>query len=83
MAITKRGDEISRVSVTGRRVEDNDKCTLVVIREAGGTWALYPHGFGKFGVRLPKDEAVQVAKAILSSVHQDGTREPVKPKASS
>lgn len=61
----QRKNEISRVSVTGRRIGDGDKCTVLLVHEVRGTWAFYPHGYDKFGVRLPDDEAVQVAKAIL------------------
>ena len=58
-------NERSRVIVEGKRTDDGDRCTLVVIQEVGGTWALYPHGWGKFGVRLNNGEAVTVAQAIL------------------
>ncbi|MGH3940144.1 MAG: hypothetical protein ACRDTG_16225 [Pseudonocardiaceae bacterium] len=45
---------------------DDQQCTLVVIHErAGDTWAIFPHGVGKLGVRLAKAEAVRVAQAIL------------------
>ncbi|MGH3933274.1 MAG: hypothetical protein ACRDTF_25235 [Pseudonocardiaceae bacterium] len=32
----------------------------------GGCWSLYPHGWGRFGVRLAQAEAVAVAQAILA-----------------
>jgi len=70
----KRGDrpvvqhknERSRTVVDGRRTDDGDLCTLVVVREVGGTWVLYPHGDAKFGVRLARAEALKVAQAILA-----------------
>ncbi|MCA1672957.1 MAG: hypothetical protein LC799_12430 [Actinobacteria bacterium] len=66
-AIMQRDNEISRVVVDGRRTDDGDRCTLVVVHERyGGTWAFYPHGFGKFGVRLEKSAAAEVAQAILA-----------------
>jgi len=65
-AITQLKDERSRTVVDGHRTDDGDQCTLVVVREVGGTWALYPHGWGRFGVRLPQAEALKVARAILA-----------------
>lgn len=61
--------ERSRTVVDGRRIDDGDLCTLVAVHETGGTWALYLHGWGKFGVRLPQAEAIRMARAIL-----DGAR---------
>jgi hypothetical protein len=66
-AIMQRDNERGRVVVPGKRTDDDDRCTLVVVHEvAGGRWAFYPHGWDKFGVRLEKAEAVQVARAILA-----------------
>ncbi|MCA1704305.1 MAG: hypothetical protein LC808_14015 [Actinobacteria bacterium] len=66
-AVMQRDNEISRVVVEGRRTDDGDRCTLVVIQEwYGGGWALYPHGWGTFGVRLEKSAAATVARAILA-----------------
>ncbi|MGQ0777260.1 MAG: hypothetical protein ACT4NY_23075 [Pseudonocardiales bacterium] len=59
-------NERSRTVVEGRRTDDGDLCTLVAVHETGGTWALYPHGWGKLGVRLANAEAVRVAQAILA-----------------
>lgn len=64
-AIMQRENERSRIVVAGRRVDDNTRCTLVVIQEVGGMRALYPHGWGKFGVRLAKPDAVNLAQAVL------------------
>lgn len=60
--------ERSRVVVTGRRTDDNDRCELVVITDTGGSVALYPHGAAKFGVRVDETTAVKVARAILAAV---------------
>lgn len=65
--VTQHQNELSRVVVVGRRTDDDDQCTLVAVREVGGTWAWYPHGWGKFGVRLANAEALKVAQAILDS----------------
>ncbi len=43
-------------------------CTVVLVHEVGGTWAWYPHGAHKLGVRLPRAEAAKLARTIL-----DGT----------
>ncbi|MGH8573379.1 MAG: hypothetical protein ACREX8_12510 [Gammaproteobacteria bacterium] len=57
--------EHSRMTAAGKRTDDGEQCTLLVVHETGGSWVMYPHGWGKFGVRLPKAEAVRVARAIL------------------
>ncbi|HEU0128114.1 MAG TPA: hypothetical protein VFQ48_05855 [Pseudonocardiaceae bacterium] len=67
LPVMQRDNEISRVVVDGRRTDDGDQCTLVVVHERyGGGWAFYPHGFGKFGVRLEKSSATKVAQTILA-----------------
>jgi len=58
-------NERSRMVVKGNRTDDNTRCSLVLIHEVGDTWGVYPHGFGKFGVRLAHAEAVKAAQAIL------------------
>jgi hypothetical protein len=68
-AASQRGHERGRMTAAGKRTDDGNTCTLLVVHETGGHWCLYPHGWGKFGVRLPKDEAARVAQAIL-----DGAR---------
>lgn len=65
----QRENERSRVVVDGRRTDDGDRCSLVVVHKVGGTGALYPHGAHQLGVRLSKAEAVKAAQAIL-----DGAR---------
>lgn len=70
--LTTQEKEYSRLVVEGKRADDGDRCSVVVIHERTGYWGLYPHGWGKFGVRLPRDEAVRVARAILDRVGLDG-----------
>lgn len=65
-AVMQRKNERSRTVVEGRRTDDGDQCKLILIHEIGGTYALYPHGWGRFGVRLRRAEAVMVAQAILA-----------------
>lgn len=64
-AIMQWDNERGRVAVDGRRTDDGGRCTLLAVRETRGTWALYPHGAAKLGVRLPVAEAVKIAQAIL------------------
>lgn len=66
--LTTEEKERSRLVVAGQRADDGDRCTVVVIHERTGYWGLYPHGFAKFGVRLPRAEAVRMARAILDGV---------------
>lgn len=66
-AVMQRDNEISRVVVEGRRTDDGDRCTLIVVQERyGGGWAFYPHGWGTFGVRLARSAAAKVAQTILA-----------------
>jgi hypothetical protein len=64
--IMQKDNERARVTVAGKRTDDNTRCTLLAVCEVGGTWALYPHGWGKFGVRMPTAEAETLARAILA-----------------
>lgn len=66
--VTQRENERGRIAVEGRLVADDQPCTFLVIHErTGGTWAIYPHGVGKLGVRLAKVDAVRVAETILAT----------------
>jgi hypothetical protein len=58
--------ERARLVVKGRRADDNSTCTLVVIHERSGTWAI--HGLGNPGVRLPTADMAALAEAILVRV---------------
>lgn len=69
LSLTHSEREHSRVVVTGRSTDDGTPCTVVVAHERGDQWAIYPHGWGKFGVRLPITEALTVAHAIIAA-HQ-------------
>ena len=61
----KRENEWSRMVATGKRTDDGTPCELLAVNEIGGAWALYPHGGTRLGVRLPRDEAQRLARAIL------------------
>ena len=63
----QRENETRRVVLNGRRTDDGTRCTLIAIREYGGAWALYPHGAGKLGVRLGKEDAATLATEIQAS----------------
>ncbi|MGH3795224.1 MAG: hypothetical protein ACRDSP_10075 [Pseudonocardiaceae bacterium] len=62
--VMQRENETSRVVLNGRRTDDGARCTLIAIRELGGAWALYPHGAGKLGVRLGREDAATMARAM-------------------
>jgi hypothetical protein len=64
-AIMQGQNERGRVVADGKRTDDGGRCELLAVHEVGGTWALYPHGWPKLGVRLPEDEAARLARAIL------------------
>jgi hypothetical protein len=55
--------ERGRLHAQGHRTDDNTGCTLLVIHQADGSWAI--HGLGAPGVRLPKAEMIAVAEEIL------------------
>ena len=55
--------ERARVVMSGRNTEDGSHCTVIVIHEQDGTWAI--HGLGNPGVRLPATEMVALAETIL------------------
>jgi (2Fe-2S) ferredoxin len=61
----QREHERSRLTAEGKRTDDGDRCTLLVVCETGGTWAVYPHGADQLGVRLSGEQAERVARAIL------------------
>ncbi len=65
----QRDNERSRIVVDGKRTDDGTLCKVVMEHELGGTWAFFPHGWGKFGYRLSRAAAREAAPAIL-----DGTR---------
>ncbi|MGH3754657.1 MAG: hypothetical protein ACRDRP_18560 [Pseudonocardiaceae bacterium] len=58
--------ERGRLHAQGHRTDDTDsRCTLLVIHEADGSWAI--HGLGAPGVRLTKDKMINLAEAILKA----------------
>jgi len=56
--------EHGRVHAQGRRTDDNSRCTLLVIHETDGSWAI--HGLGAPGVRLSTAEMITLAEKILA-----------------
>ena len=65
--IMQKENELSRVFVDGRLVEGGDRCQFLAIHERSGTWAIYPHGVGKLGVRLSQADVETVAHAFLTA----------------
>lgn len=63
----QRHHEQARLVADGRRTDDGQKCSLVLIQSAGGVWRLCPHGVDKFGVVLTDAEARRAAQWILGS----------------
>ena len=55
--------ERGRIAVPGNRTDDDSMCTLLVIHETDGRWAI--HGLGAPGVRLTNDKMVALAESIL------------------
>ncbi|MGH3709268.1 MAG: hypothetical protein ACRDRQ_14450 [Pseudonocardiaceae bacterium] len=55
-----------QVSVPGTRTDDGAACTLLAIREAGGTWMI--HSLDRGAVRLTEEQAARMATAILHLV---------------
>ncbi|MGH3797586.1 MAG: hypothetical protein ACRDSP_22175 [Pseudonocardiaceae bacterium] len=70
--VMRREHERSRAVVAGKRTDDGTQCTLLVVREVGGDWCLYPHGVATLGVRLSRAEAC--ASLTLSSRSCSGRR---------
>ncbi|HEX2301251.1 MAG TPA: hypothetical protein VHH34_22570, partial [Pseudonocardiaceae bacterium] len=66
--VMQRENEISRVVLEGRRTDDGAVCSVVVVHELGGTWAIFPHGMSQFGVRLHTGEMATLAQAVLTVV---------------
>ncbi|MGH3794356.1 MAG: hypothetical protein ACRDSP_05655 [Pseudonocardiaceae bacterium] len=64
-AIMQRENERSRMVAMGKRADDGQVCTLLLVGETGGGWCIYPHGVGTLGVRVPATEAQRLARAIL------------------
>ena len=69
LPVMQREDELDRMVADGRRSDDGQRCSLVLVRRTGGDWCLYPHGWDKLGVRLTDQQARRVAQRIL-----DGAR---------
>jgi hypothetical protein len=55
--------ERGRLQVPGHRTDDDTMCTLLVIHETDGRWAI--HGLGAPGVRLTNAAIANLAQSIL------------------
>lgn len=66
LAIMQRENELERLTVDGKRTDDGTRCTLLLVSETGGVWALYLHGATRLGVRIAKAQAVKLAQSILA-----------------
>jgi hypothetical protein len=55
--------ERGRLQAEGHRTDDDSICTLLVIHETDGRWAI--HGLGAPGVRLTNAVIANLAEAIL------------------
>jgi hypothetical protein len=55
--------ERGRPQAPGYRIDDDSRCTLLVIHEADGSWAI--RGLGAPGVRLTRERMVALAESIL------------------
>jgi hypothetical protein len=55
--------ERARLVAKGHRTDNNSSCTLIVIHEYNGAWAI--HGLGNPGVRLSSPDMAALAEAIL------------------
>jgi hypothetical protein len=58
--------ERARLVAKGRSTDDGSECTMIVIHEHGGTWAI--HGLGNPGVRLSATDMAALAEKILAWV---------------
>lgn len=56
--------ERARIVLQGWSTEDNSQCTVVIIHEENGTWAI--HGLGNQGVRVSVTDMVALAEAIVA-----------------
>lgn len=52
-----------RLVVSGRRTDDGSACTLLVIHEDSGTWAI--HGLGNQGMRVSAADMAALGEAIV------------------
>ena len=64
LPVMQRDNERGRVDVEGRRTDNGERCTLVVVAEVGRTWVFYPHGAAQLGVRVAAPEAMKVAEFL-------------------
>lgn len=65
LPVMQREDELARLVAEGRRSDNGERCSLVLVRRTGGDWFFYPHGMDQLGVRLSDPEARRVAALIV------------------
>jgi len=56
--------ERARIVVMGRNTETGGQCTVIVIHEEDGGWAI--HGLGNQGVRVSASDMRALAEAIVA-----------------
>ena len=67
-----RHRERDRLIALGRRSDSGERCTLLVVNEADGSWSC--HGLGAaVGVTLSQADTIAVAESILA---QTDSRDP-------
>jgi hypothetical protein len=67
LPVMQRKHERGRQTVAGRRTDDGAMCTLLVVEEIGGTFALYPHGAAQLGVRITNAAAVTLGTLLTGN----------------
>lgn len=63
--VMQRQNERRRINVVGGCTDDASVCTVVVIEETSGAFAIYPHGVARFGVRLPGETMRGLCRDVL------------------
>ena len=62
-----RSRERDRVIALGRRTDNDERCTLLVVNEADGSWSFYGLG-ASAGVELGRAGTVALVESILARV---------------
>ena len=57
--------ERDRVIALGRRTDNDERCTLLVVSEADGSWSFYGLG-ASAGVKLGRADTVALVESILA-----------------
>jgi hypothetical protein len=68
-----RDRERDRLIALGRRTDNENRCTLLVVNEADGSWSF--HGLGaSVGVKLGKADTVALVELILARTESRAPR---------